>query len=318
MSLATLSSAASAIRGTINAGHLVFNDRRYWREQHLRRHHQFRRDQRQRDWFWQRHRYHFSTITGGIDNSGTIAVSVSATSLANGTRLWHCYRGVSLSNGLTNTGLISVNLLRAASSLRPSPPVSGPRVAHLVSGGVSNSGTIAVVALGVRAVGIAVGKATLQANGGGTVSGGITNSGMITASGKKESASRLPVAPPCRGGITNTGTIMGSTSAIDVSGEGGPTTITQSAGALIGSVVGSGNANADVLNFTGGRIVRFRRRKAIWSRASAPTTRRAARSVPSSRVTPSTAVVARDPVQRPDERGGGEARRRSRWYRKET
>jgi outer membrane autotransporter protein len=57
------------------------------------------------------------------------------------------------------------------------------------------------------------------------------------------------------GGITNTGTIMGSTAAIDVSGEGGPTTITQSAGALLGSVVGSGNANADVLNFIGGRIV---------------------------------------------------------------
>ena len=124
-----------------------------------------------------------------------------------------------------------------------------------VSGGVSNSGTIAVSAPGARAVGILVGRVATQTSFGGTVSGGITNSGTITASGKTGIGIALVGGATVSGGITNTGTIMGSTAAIDVSGEGGPTTITQSAGALLGSVVGSGNANADVLNFTGGRIV---------------------------------------------------------------
>ena len=172
-------------------------------------------------------------------------------------------RGVSLSNGLTNTGMISVSLNGASVGSGPfadgiliqNGSATGQVANTSVSGGVSNSGTIAVVAPGARAVGIAVGRVTTQTSFGGTVSGGITNSGTITATGKTGIGIALVGGATVSGGITNTGTIMGSTAAIDVSGEGGPTTITQSAGALIGSVVGSGNAKGDVLNFTGGRIV---------------------------------------------------------------
>jgi outer membrane autotransporter protein len=213
-----------------------------------------------------------STITGGIANSGTITVSVSAVPsvLANGQHVSDgsafgidVARGVSLSNGLTNTGRISVNLSGASVGsgsvadgiLIESGKTGGQAVNTSVSGGVSNSGTIAVSAPGARAVGILVGRVATQTSFGGTVSGGITNSGTITASGKTGIGIALVGGATVSGGITNTGTIMGSTAAIDVSGEGGPTTITQSAGALLGSVVGSGNANADVLNFTGGRIV---------------------------------------------------------------
>ena len=143
-----------------------------------------------------------STITGGIANSGTIAVSVSATPsvLANGQHVSsglalgiNVNRGVSLSNGLTNAGVISVSLNGAsvgsgsfaAGILITSGTRTGQAANTSVSGGVSNSGTIAVVAPGARAVGIAVGQVNKQGLVfGGTVSGGITNSGTITASGK--------------------------------------------------------------------------------------------------------------------------------------
>jgi hypothetical protein len=48
------------------------------------------------------------------------------------------------------------------------------------------------------------------------------------------------------GGITNSGTITVSTSGAQRFAEGG---------ALVGSVLGSGNTNGDVLNVTGGKIV---------------------------------------------------------------
>ena len=65
----------------------------------------------------------FSTITGGIANSGTIALSEAAAPsvLPNGQRASFdsaigidAARGVSLSNGLSNTGLISVSLSGAS------------------------------------------------------------------------------------------------------------------------------------------------------------------------------------------------------------
>ena len=172
-------------------------------------------------------------------------------------------RGVSLSSGITNTRVISVSLSGASVGsgsfadgiLIQNGSATGQAVTTSVSGGVSNSGTIAVVAPGAPALGIAVGRVTTQTTFGGTVSGGITNSGTITATGKTGVGIALVGGATISGGITNTGTIIGSTAAIDVSGEGGPTTITQSAGALVGSVIGSGNAKGDVLNFTGGRIV---------------------------------------------------------------
>ena len=213
-----------------------------------------------------------STITGGIANSGTIAVSVSATPsvLANGQHVSFgaafgidVDRGVSLSNGLTNTGAISVNL--SGASVGSGSLADGILIASGTQTGQAATPRSRVAsqtaarspwlprALAPSASPSA--KSPRKRRFGGTVSGGITNSGTITATGKTGIGIALVGGATVSGGITNTGTIMGSTAAIDVSGEGGPTTITQSAGALIGSVLGSGNANADVLNFTGGRIV---------------------------------------------------------------
>ena len=59
---------------------------------------------------------------------------------------------------------------------------------------------------------------------------------------------------PILGGITNTGTITGSTASIDLTQEmGGSTVINQAGGALVGNV--NLSANADVLDFSGGVIV---------------------------------------------------------------
>ena len=71
------------------------------------------------------------------------------------------------------------------------------------------------------------------------------------------SCSRRPVSGigiatnvPILGGITNTGTITGSTASIDLTQEmGGSTVINQAGGALVGNV--NLSANADVLEFLG-------------------------------------------------------------------
>ena len=90
-----------------------------------------------------------------------------------------------------------------------------------------------------------------------TISGGVTNSGSITATGGKSGIGILVNGnTPISGGITNTGTIIGSTAAISLAGETGvANTVTQAGGAIVGNIIGSGNANGDVLNLTGGQIV---------------------------------------------------------------
>jgi len=201
-----------------------------------------------------------TSIGGGITNSGTILVSdantrvsgieIGETSVANGFVFPNGATvqllGGTITGGITNSGAIIA-----------SGKTSTGIFIHdgaTVSGGITNSGAITASASG-RAVGIAIGGVSQGILSGGTVSGGITNSGTIISSGKTGTGIALSGGATLSGGITNLGTIAGNTAAIDISGEGTPTTITQSAGALIGSVVGSGNANADVLNFTGGRIV---------------------------------------------------------------
>jgi outer membrane autotransporter protein len=129
-----------------------------------------------------------------------------------------------------------------------------------VSGGIANSGKITASSPGGVAIGISLGLTVLGVGGAAetaTISGGVTNSGSITATGGKSGIGILVNGnTPISGGITNTGTIIGSTVAISLAGETGvANTVTQAGGALVGSVIGSGNANADVLNLTGGRIV---------------------------------------------------------------
>ena len=175
------------------------------------------------------------TVTGGITNRGTITASGS------GINIGINIVGGTVSGGITNSGTIS-----ASGGIGGGIVLSG----GTVSGGITNSGTIS--ASGGIAGGIVL--------AGGTVSGGITNSGTIHVAGTGIGIIGFSTVS---GGIVNTGTISGGFAAINLSSvnsqnfapEGAPTTITQAGGALIGSVLGSGNANADMLNFTGGRIV---------------------------------------------------------------
>ncbi|MBW0005121.1 MAG: hypothetical protein JO216_16720 [Hyphomicrobiales bacterium] len=89
--------------------------------------------------------------------------------------------GVSLSGASVGFGSAEGILIKSGTQ-------TGQAANTSVSGGVSNSGTIAVAAPGARAVGIEVGQVVQSATPisvfGGTVSGGITNTGTITAAGK--------------------------------------------------------------------------------------------------------------------------------------
>ena len=130
------------------------------------------------------------------------------------------------------------------------------------TGGISNTGTIIATAL--NGIGISIGGAVPAA-------AAVTNSGTIIARGAASGTGVL-VGDGLTGGITNTGTIFGSSDAIKsisfslggkaTLGSGNSidqaiqingTTITQSAGALIGGVVAVGSG-ADILNVTGGAL----------------------------------------------------------------
>ena len=78
------------------------------------------------------------------------------------------------------------------------------------------------------------------------------------------------------GGITNTGTIIGSTAAIDVSGEGGPEPRSRNRPARSSEASSVRGTRMPTCSISPAGASCFRRRKV--SRASAPTTRRAARS----------------------------------------
>jgi outer membrane autotransporter protein len=174
-------------------------------------------------------------LGGSVSNSGTIIAS--GANFANGISVLGTVTG-----GINNTGTITASSSNGSAAGINSSGVTD----HIVSGGVSTASG-AIFGTGIVVAG--------------TVTGGIGNSGTIIASGGK-SGIGIAVAGggTVGGGIVNTGTIIGSTAAISLADQGfgleaGPTTITQATGALIGSVIGSGNQNADVLNFTGGKIV---------------------------------------------------------------
>ena len=127
------------------------------------------------------------------------------------------------------------------------------------TGNITNSGTITAMAngSGVSAFGIQIGNTAGQVAQTGVFGGAVSNSGTITATGANGATGvGIKILAPVAGGVINTGTITGSTAAIDLSQEvGGATLVTQAGGTLNGSMIGSGNANGDVLNLTGGRIV---------------------------------------------------------------
>jgi autotransporter-associated beta strand protein len=135
----------------------------------------------------------------------------------------------------------------------------------VVVGGVTNNGTISgkngIVVSGSTSavVGGIVNTGTITASeagillNGGVVTGpsganGIVNSGTITGADGIVIAAGGSVGGP----IVNTGTITGTTAAIDVTGEGAATTIDQEGGTITGAILLS--SMADVVNISGGTI----------------------------------------------------------------
>ncbi|MBV9568504.1 MAG: hypothetical protein JO172_10225, partial [Hyphomicrobiales bacterium] len=220
------------------------------------------------------------TVSGGVLNSGAINTTVSGMGRAFGIS-----SGANVIGGITNTDLISVNGGQRATdntvnkaavpatiaggianngSIAVSDAVIARGISVIdgstVSGGITNSGKITASSPGGVAIGISLGVTIAGVGAAGqtaTISGGVTNSGTITATGGKSGIGiAVNGTTPISGGITNTGTITGNTAAISLKGETGVSnTVTQSAGTILGNIIGSGNANADVLNVTGGQVV---------------------------------------------------------------
>ena len=212
------------------------------------------------------------TITGDIVNSGTIEVSASRQPIAIGIDV--AATGLFAGN-VRNSGSITATGLGFSSPGLTAPGFASVTTAQINqaiadNGGVENP-VIVMLEAGVpkgRAVGIQIGATGLNEGQGGVFKGAVVNSGTITAIGLGVSSSfnanivvlTTPVSGigiatnvPILGGITNTGTITGSTASIDLTQEvGGSTVINQAGGALIGNV--NLSANADILNFSGGTI----------------------------------------------------------------
>ena len=206
------------------------------------------------------------TITGDIVNSGTIEVSASHQPIALGIDV--AATGLFAGN-LRNSGSITATGVGAGAPGQVNPAiVTTAEINQAIAdnGGVIDPVIANLLALApARAVGIQIGATGLNGGPGGPFKGAVVNSGVITAIGAGESGggsgggnpvSGIGIATnvPILGGITNTGTITGSTASIDLTQEvGGSTVINQAGGALVGDVKLS--ANADTLNFSGGLIV---------------------------------------------------------------
>jgi uncharacterized protein with beta-barrel porin domain len=158
-----------------------------------------------------------STFSGGISNSGTISAGNDGI-LVNGVSTF--------SGGISNSGTISARF-------------AGIAVENVgsLSGGISNSGTIA-------------GQTGITVSSVSAFSGNISNSGTISAANGIVIGSGVTFAPSSA--IVNSGTIIGTTAAIDVSAATSPVTIDQTGGLISGSIKLS--TNADMLNVSGGTI----------------------------------------------------------------
>ncbi|MGO8738754.1 beta strand repeat-containing protein [Rhodoblastus sp.] len=161
-----------------------------------------------------------SSAGGGIINTGRISAGATGISVNNGTSFF---------GGITNTGTISSTLYRGIN-------IDG---VPTFSGGISNGGAIIA-----NHTGIYVNVVT-------EFSGNISNSGAISAAYGILIENKVTFA--AGSAIINSGTISGSTAAIDVSsGAGSPVTITQTGGLISGAIMLS--AEAAVLNVNGGTI----------------------------------------------------------------
>jgi uncharacterized protein with beta-barrel porin domain len=210
-----------------------------------------------------------STFLGGISNSGTISsataggisvgagtfaggVNNSGTILAGGASAIAVVSATSFSGGISNSGTISsasngiVALFNTnfSNGISNSGTISAGGSAILIetitnlSGGISNSGKMTATGDGIVLFGIS------------TFSGNVSNSGTITAAKGILVSSGVSFAPGSA--IVNSGTIIGTTAAIDTSFATRPVTIDQTGGLISGAIKLS--TNADVVNISGGTI----------------------------------------------------------------
>jgi len=211
----------------------------------------------------------FSTVAGAVSNSGTITATGTSAykfSFPNGMTVYSSNVG-SIENTSTGTitadqyGILMLSLQAADNTTAGSITNSGMLTSNggagyagialsnaSVTGDITNAmgGTIHAA----NAVGILITNATpggTQPAGASTVGGSVVNQGTITAN-----TGIMVTGGSTVGGISNTGSLTGTTAAIDVTGEGAATTITQAGGTISGNILLS--ALGDTVNITGGAI----------------------------------------------------------------
>jgi uncharacterized protein with beta-barrel porin domain len=189
----------------------------------------------------------FNTFLGGISNSGAITARDDGIGVFSAVQ----FSGSSMGGGIVNggaitaghNGIIVLNVDTFSGGITNFGTISSAKAGILYGdsfsflGGISNSGNI------TAKTGIFVGAA-------GAFSGGISNSGTISAATGIEIAAAFGFA--AGSDVVNSGTISGSTAAIDASIATSPVTIDQTAGLISGAIKLS--AYADVLNISGGTI----------------------------------------------------------------
>lgn len=161
------------------------------------------------------------TLSGSIQNSGTIKGRTTGIYLYNGTITGGITNSVS--GIITGSGVNSSGIWIAGANATSSGGLSG---------GIRNLGTIGGTASG--AIGLMVGDGSFAS----TLSGGVTNSGTI---GQGFYGVQIRSLSSLTGGLTNSGTIAGSTTSIQVEGFLGSTDgpALQIGGSLAGTIVGS-------------------------------------------------------------------------------
>jgi uncharacterized protein with beta-barrel porin domain len=198
--------------------------------------------------------FNVSSFSGGISNSGTISAAVIGIFVTNVTQFGNGSPGGGISNigtiSAARTGIVVDQVSGFSGGISNSGTISAGATGIFVanvstfSGGISNSGTISA-----RGVGILVGS-TAHLSPVSAFSGNISNSGRIVAKTGIAVSAGVGFAPGSA--IVNSGTIIGSVAAIDVSRATSPITIDQTGGLISGAIKLS--PNADVLNVSGGTI----------------------------------------------------------------
>jgi hypothetical protein len=186
-----------------------------------------------------------ASVAGNIDNgTGGQINAVSTNSTSGGIEIFG-YKGggpAIVGGSIVNSGGISAT---GGTSTNVGILLQGVNLA----GGITNSSTISVSG-GTVNVGISVAQSG-SANfvpPGSSIGGSISNHGSIIA----ETGILVSGGSTVTGGITNSSNINGSRAAIDLTGEGSATTISQTAGTITGSILLS--SLADTLDVTGGAI----------------------------------------------------------------